>query len=325
MGGTVRGQGHRLGRLAGAMLLGSVTLAAAQPYFTNGIPLATPPFTGNERLPADTYLAPPTVPQQEGVKFSQFKSYVAGCQIAGSQYQVVTVNVTGDGCVPDSAALLTAGALALGSSGVAGSLVMGNATSGTLVLAPTTGALGTVTASFPANTGLVGELNLAQTWTAVQTVTSADLVVLGSSTGGTALASANVGASNFVATLPANTGTMAELNLAQTWSADQHYGSLDNTGGIVNLAGGSGAMPVYNGVGTLKTGVNLKTVTLAQALTAGAATITLTGSSVFGSTPICVGSDQTAVAAVQVVATSTSSITLAGTGADVIGVVCVGN
>lgn len=57
----------------------------------------------------------------------------------------------------------------LGASGTLGSLTFGNATSGTVTLAPVTGALGTVTASLPANTGTLAELNLAQTWSALQT------------------------------------------------------------------------------------------------------------------------------------------------------------
>lgn len=67
-------------------------------------------------------------------------------------------------------ATLTAGAMTLGVSGTAGSVKMGNNTSGTVQLQPLTGvALGTVTASLPANTGTVAELNLAQTWSATQT------------------------------------------------------------------------------------------------------------------------------------------------------------
>jgi hypothetical protein len=46
----------------------------------------------------------------------------------------------------------------LGASGTLGTLTLGNATSGLLTLAPVTGALGTVTASFPANTGTLAEL-----------------------------------------------------------------------------------------------------------------------------------------------------------------------
>lgn len=44
---------------------------------------------------------------------------------------------------------------------------------------------------------------------------------MGSSTGYVALANANAGGSNYTATLPANTGTLSELNLAQTFTATQ--------------------------------------------------------------------------------------------------------
>jgi hypothetical protein len=54
----------------------------------------------------------------------------------------------------------------LGASGTLGSLTLGNATSGTVTLQPVTGALGTVIASFPANSGTVAETNLAQTFSA---------------------------------------------------------------------------------------------------------------------------------------------------------------
>lgn len=60
----------------------------------------------------------------------------------------------------------------LGASGALGSVAFGNATSGTVTLNTVTGALGTVTASLPANTGTLAELNLSQTWSALQTFSS---------------------------------------------------------------------------------------------------------------------------------------------------------
>lgn len=59
-----------------------------------------------------------------------------------------------------------------GASGTLGTLTLGNATSGTITLAPVTGALGTVTATLPANAGVIAELNLAQTFSAAQTISS---------------------------------------------------------------------------------------------------------------------------------------------------------
>ena len=60
----------------------------------------------------------------------------------------------------------------LGASGTIGTIGLGNATSGIVTLGTVTGALGTVTASLPANTGTIAEINYAQTWTAIQTFNS---------------------------------------------------------------------------------------------------------------------------------------------------------
>jgi hypothetical protein len=81
---------------------------------------------------------------------------------------------------------------------------------GTLTISPTSGA---VVASLA--------LGHANTWTAQQTFTNNLIAVLGSSTGFTTFASANSGATNYTATFPANSGTVAELNLAQSWTATQ--------------------------------------------------------------------------------------------------------
>lgn len=93
------------------------------------------------------------------------------------------------------------------------------------------------TATLPANTGMLSELNLAQTWTAPQTFTNSDILLLGSSTGATTFASANSSATNYTTTFPANTGTLAELNLAQTWTAPQTFTNSD----ILLLGSSTGA------------------------------------------------------------------------------------
>lgn len=117
----------------------------------------------------------------------------------------------------DTNATVTAGALALGASGTAGSVAMGNATSGVITLQPVAGALGTVTASLPANAGTIAELNLAQTWSAVQTVTQSDLALLGSSTGKTTLNSGLSSSSNNTLTLPTEASdTLVDLTGTQT-------------------------------------------------------------------------------------------------------------
>jgi len=81
---------------------------------------------------------------------------------------------------------------------------------GTLTISPTSGA---VVASLA--------LGHANTWTAQQTFTNNLIAVLGSSTGFTTFASANASGTNYTATFPANSGTVAELNLAQSWTATQ--------------------------------------------------------------------------------------------------------
>lgn len=94
---------------------------------------------------------------------------------------------------------------------------------GTLV-GPTYGGTGvnngSNTLTVPA-TGTAALLGTAQTITAAKTFTNSDLLLLGSSTGTTTFASANASATNYTATVPANTGTLAELNLAQTFTQPQ--------------------------------------------------------------------------------------------------------
>ena len=82
------------------------------------------------------------------------------------------------------------------------------------------------TATLPANTGTLGELNFAQTWTAVQSFNSGDLALKGSSSGVTTL-NANSASGTQTATLPANSGIIAELNYSQTWSATQTFNNAD--------------------------------------------------------------------------------------------------
>lgn len=133
-----------------------------------------------------------------------------------------SVLVTSASGVPSISTILPsglneAGTMSFGTSGsVAAALQMFNATSGSITLAPVTGALGSVTATFPANTGVVDELNLAQTFTALKTFTNSDICLLGTSTGCTTFTSANASASNFTLTFPAVTDTLVTLTATQT-------------------------------------------------------------------------------------------------------------
>lgn len=115
------------------------------------------------------------------------------------------------------------GFVTLGASGTLGGVVMGNATSGTITLEPTTGALGTVTLKLPAATDTLAAIGTAQTWTGIQTFTNSVLKLLGSSTGATTFTSANASASNFTITVPAATDTLDLLATAQSITAAKTF------------------------------------------------------------------------------------------------------
>lgn len=72
------------------------------------------------------------------------------------------------------------------------------------------------TYTFPDTTDTVDLIGTAQTYTAAKTFTNSDLLLLGSSTGATTFTSANLSVTNFVATVPAATDTIAELAQTQT-------------------------------------------------------------------------------------------------------------
>lgn len=92
----------------------------------------------------------------------------SGTVNSGTAAQLAYYASTGTAVSGTTNASITAGALTLGASGTAGSIQMGNATSGTVTLVSVTGALGSATASFPANTGQVAETNLANSWSLSQ-------------------------------------------------------------------------------------------------------------------------------------------------------------
>lgn len=227
-----------------------------------------------------------------------------GCAVVGGAQFNILVNDGASGCENSANASVNVGALSLGTSGTLGSVAMGNATSGTVTLRPVTGALGSVTASLPANTGTISELNLAQTWTAAQTFTNSDLILLGSSTGFTTFSSANAGASNFTITVPGITDTLVTLTATQTLTnktltapiftsptlGTPLSGLLTNATGLPistgltgagtgvltalgNATNGSGGFVTFNGnLGTPTAGVGTNLTGTAAGLTAGLAT-----------------------------------------------------
>ena len=112
-----------------------------------------------------------------------------------------------------------------------------------------------VTADLPST---VAELNVANNWTALQTFLNSDIDLLGSSSGYTTLTSANSGATNYVLTIPANTGTAAELNLGQSWTALQNFGTDIEIGGV-QPTGATGIGALVFGTSPTLTAPNLGT------------------------------------------------------------------
>ena len=91
---------------------------------------------------------------------------------------------------------------------------------------------GTITVTSPTGPTVTLALALghANTWTGVQSFSNGDLSLLGATSGNTLLEATAVAGAGTVATFPANTGIVAELNLAQTFSAVQTFSA---TNGIV--------------------------------------------------------------------------------------------
>ena len=141
--------------------------------------------------------------------------------------------------VSDTAnATITAGALALGASGTAGSVTMGNATSGTVKVQPSTGALGTTVLQVPGYnaTATVAALDVAS-----QTVTGgANVTSLSQSTGnitvdcGARPAQYITNGGAFTITAPANDGS-CYLDVENNGSA----GSISLSGFSPNTMGGA--------------------------------------------------------------------------------------
>jgi hypothetical protein len=119
-------------------------------------------------------------------------------------------------------------------------LSLGNATSGTVTIEPTTGALGTVTASLPANTGTIAELNLAQTWSGNQKfaagTASAPLLTLGNSTTGLY----SVSTTGFGISINGTSRVDYNISFGNTWDFSGGLtaaGTITSGGNIVTTSG----------------------------------------------------------------------------------------
>jgi len=132
------------------------------PVLATSPSIASPTFTGTVTTPLTT--AGLVTTSSGGVLSSEANATIAQGGTNATSAVAGTVPNATSGTASSWTATPT-----LGASGTLGSIAFGNATSGTVTIAPVTGALGSVTASLPANTGTIAELNLAQTFSATQT------------------------------------------------------------------------------------------------------------------------------------------------------------
>jgi len=170
-----------------------------------------------------------------GIPYFSATTTLSASGLLGSG-QIVLGGGAGSAPTSDASATLSAGALSLGASGTAGSVLMGNATSGTVTLQPVTGALGTVTASLPANTGTIAETNFAQAWTAAQTFPASGILLKDSSTGVLTFAYDTSTANSTTVTIPyvAATDTVATLGASNVFTGANSHTAQDNFTPIAN-------------------------------------------------------------------------------------------
>jgi hypothetical protein len=172
----------------------------------------------------------------------------------------------------------------LGAAGTLGDLTFGNATSGLLTLEPVTGALGTVTASLPANTGTLAELNLAQTFTANQTcgtgctfgTSGSGVVNANQINGATVPASANLLASNGSNQVTSASLTQYDL-LSGGASNALNQIAPSSTSGEALISNGSSAQPGYSTTLAGVTSVNGTTIAASAGTAAGSTGTFTTG------------------------------------------------
>lgn len=143
-------------------------------------------------------------------------------------------------------------------------------------------------------------------------------------------------ASNYFTTFGTALSFDTAGNAGVSYTGNQFVGVTNQVGNPGNYSGmllnggnlsvtGTGAMPLYNAVGT---GVNAPhMVTGSVALSAGEATVTLSGLSAFASpsTYACMANDMASAGGVKVSLTSGSTFALTGTGTDTVQYLCAGS
>lgn len=138
--------------------------------------------------------------------------------------------------------------LFLGATGTAGTVSLGNATSGTVTLGTVAGALGSVTASLPANTGTIAELNLAQSWTAKQTFTGSGPIEAGANGGNLGSVKLYGNTSGDVTVKPAAAaGTATVFQLPATNGANTNVLQTNGSGVTSWVAAGGGGVTCESG------------------------------------------------------------------------------
>jgi hypothetical protein len=145
--------------------------------------------------------------------------------------------------------------ISVGASGVAGNIALFNGTTTNLLTLAPTASASAFTATFPANTGIIAEVNLAQSWSAVQTFAAGDISLTGATTGcatftGTILSSTGVACGGSISFPQTVAGTTTSGGIPYFSSTTVLTSSALLTQYGVIYGGGAGAAPVATANGT---------------------------------------------------------------------------
>ena len=103
----------------------------------------------------------------------------------------------------------------------------------------------TGTFTLPGATTTIAGLGTVETWTAAQTFTNSDILLLGSSTGATTFTSDNAGATNYTMHVPAANDTLVDLVGTQTLTHKTLTDSTNVLGGVTMTLGSDATADVY--------------------------------------------------------------------------------
>lgn len=180
----------------------------------------------------------------------------SGTVNSGISGQLAYYSATGTAVNGNPNLNVAGGILTIGVAGTtAGSLALTNTTSGSVALSTPTGALGTVTATIPANTGVLAENNINNNFSATQTITPAAntnaLILSGGSTSGSNTVSPGLSVTGTLNTTGVVDGAALFANITNTASgsgtklADLQVGGASqlvlDTSGNLTVAGTASA------------------------------------------------------------------------------------